>query len=141
MRRTIILIVFLFIAIIVISGLYFSKLNQSQNNSKRYIATIPANASLLISFNNDSTFYDLFKDYEGFEMIFGKEEMNELRVLKETFLKNTKLSAITSQQPVYISFHPEKDQVFWLISMPLLGTIDSQVFQNNLDSSISIQSI
>jgi len=141
MKRTILLIVLLIIAIIVISGLYFSRLNQSQNNIKRYIATIPANASLLLSFNNDSTFYDLFKDYKGFEMIFGKDEMNELRVLKETFLENAEFSAITKQQPVYISFHTENDEAFWLISMPLLKTNDSQFFQDNLDSLITIQSI
>jgi len=141
MKKTIILIVLLFIAIIVVSGLYFSRLNESQNASKQYIAAIPANASLLLSFNNDSTFYDLFKDYKGFEMLFGKDEMNELKILKETFLENQSFLAITKQQPVYISFHNEKDSIFWLLSMPLKAISDPAFFQNNLDSSVTVQTI
>lgn len=141
MKKTIILIVFLFIAIIVISGLYFSRLSQSQNNIKRYIASIPANASLLISFNNDSTFYNLFKDYKGFEKILGKDETNELRAIKENLLGNSSFSGITKKQPVYISFHTEKDRLFWLISMPILEVNDPQFFQDNLGSTISVQSI
>src|SRR5690606_14069578 len=119
MKNTILLIVILFIAVIGVSSLYFSRLNESKNASERYIATIPANASLLVSFNNDSSFYDLFKDYEGFSLIFGKEELKELEALKEAFFKSAAFSASVNQQPVYLSFHAEEDSINWLLSMPL----------------------
>ena len=141
MKKTIILIVILFIAVIVVSSLYFSRLSQTQNASKRYIAAIPADASLLVSFNNDSTFYDLFKNYQGFEFLLGKEEMKDLRTLKDTFLKNTTFSTLASQQPIYISFHAKEDSVNWLLSMPFKKVNDPDFFQNNLDSSVSVQSI
>lgn len=137
MKKTIILIVFLLIAIIIVSGLYFSRLNQGQNASKQYLAAIPANASVLLSFNNDSTFYDLFKDYKGFEFILGKEEINELKTLKTTFLENNNFIAATSQQPIYLSFHNENDSLYWLLNIPLKAIDDFNLFKANFSSAVN----
>ncbi len=141
MKKTIILIVLLLIAIIVVSGLYFSRLNQKQKASTQYLADIPANASLLLSFNNDSIFYDLFKDYKGFEFILGKEELNELKTLKTTFLENTAFIAATNQQPIYLSFHNEKDSLFWLLNIPLKAVDDFDLFKSNFSSTASSEFI
>src|SRR5690606_28900947 len=137
MKKTIILIVFLLIAIIVVSGLYFSRLNQKQKATTQYLADIPANASLLLSFNNDSIFYDLFKDYKGFEFILGKEEFNELKTLKTTFLENNNFIAATNQQPIYLSFHNEKDSLFWLLNIPLKAIDNFDLFKSNYSSTVS----
>jgi len=137
MKKTIILIVFLLIAIIVVSGLYFSRLNQSHNASKQYLADIPANASLLLSFNNDSIFYDLFKDYKGFEFILGKEEINELKILKTIFLENNSFITATSQQPIYLSFHNEKDSLYWLLNIPLKAIDNFDLFKADFNSTVS----
>jgi len=134
MKKTIILIIFLLIAIIAVSGLYFSRLNQSHNVSKQYIADIPANASLLFSFNNDSIFYNLFKDYKGFEFILGKEGINELEILKTTFLENNNFIAATNQQPIYLSFHNENDSLYWLINMPLKTIDNFDLLEANFNS-------
>src|SRR5690554_633424 len=137
MKKTIILIVFLLIAIIVVSGLYFSRLNQQHNTSKQYLADIPANASLLLSFNNDSTLYDLFKDYRGFEFVIGKEEMNELKMLKTTFLENNNFISATNQQPIYLSFHNEKDSLYWLLNIPLKAVDNFDLFKSNFSSTVN----
>jgi len=141
MKKTILLIAVLFIAVIVVSSLYFSRLNQTQNASKRYIAAIPASASLLVSFNNDSAIYDLFQEYEGFELIFGKDELKELSILRETFLKNASISTLIALQPVYLSFHAQKDSIHWLLSIPHHGAGNIQDVLASLDSTISINTI
>jgi hypothetical protein len=135
MKKTIILIVFLLIAIIAVSGLYFSRLNQGHNATKQYLADIPSNASLLLSFNNDSLFYDLFKDYKGFEFILGKEEINELKTLKATFLENNNFIAATNQQPIYLSFHNEKDSLHWLLNIPLKSIDNFDLLKANFGSA------
>ncbi|WP_118194082.1 hypothetical protein [Albibacterium indicum] len=138
MKRTIILTVFLFIVMIIVSILYFSQLKQTQNINSRSISSIPADAALLITLNNDSSFFDLFKDYEGFRLVMGSDEMDDLKTLQQFVLQNTMLKMASMNQPLYFSFHPENEQIEWLLSIPLKENMDIEAVKNGLDSTLNL---
>lgn len=141
MKKTIILIVALLIAVFVVAGLYFSRLEESQVEVREDLAAIPADATLLLSFRNDSSLYDLFHEYRGFEMILGKKEFAELRTLKEVFSDRPGLKAFVSNQPVYISFHPEEGKVALLISIPFSEAIEPQQAAAAMDSVMQVNAL
>lgn len=141
MKRTIILTVFLFLVMIAVSVLYFSQLSKTQNINSRSISSIPANAALLVSINNDSTFYDLFKEYDGFRLIMGDEEISDLKALQKFTLQNPSLKEAADNQPLYFSFHPEEETIQWLLSIPLRDQVDFTAIQTSLDSSLNITNV
>src|SRR5690606_36263967 len=118
----------------VVAGLYFSRLEESKIEAREDLAAIPADATLLLSFRNDSSVYDLFKDYKRFEMILGEAEFADLGKLREVFLSRPDLKLLIADQPVYISFHPEKGKIAWLLSVPLKEEIEPQQAAAVLDS-------
>jgi len=141
MKRTIILIAVLFIAVFVVAGLYFSRLEGSKMEAKDDLAAIPADATLLLSFRNDSSLYDLFQDYRGFEMVLGKAGYAELGTLKKIFRGRPEWIALLADQPIYMSFHPEPGEVAWLISVPLKEEIDPLQEAGTMDSLMTMVSL
>lgn len=138
MRRTIILIVVLFIAVFVVAGLYFSRLEGSKMDANEDLAAIPADATLLLSFRNDSSLYELFQDYRGFEMILGKAESAGLRTLKDTFMDRPEWKVLLADRLVYLTFHPDSDKIDWLMSIPLQNQIDPKTIAASLDSTMTV---
>ena len=138
MKRTIILIVVLFIAVFVVAGLYFSRLAESKMEAREDLAAIPADATLLLSFKNDSSLYDLFQDYRGFEMVLGKADFAELGRLKDIFRDRPEWMTLLANQPIYLSFHPEKGAIVWLLSVPLKEEIDPLQAAGAMDSLMTM---
>ena len=67
--------------------------------------------------------------------------MKELSMIKETFLKHPTISSLVAQQPVYLSFHAQKDSIRWLMSIPYQGPGNSQDILASLDSTIAISTV
>src|SRR5690606_3677196 len=120
------------------AGLYFSRLEEGQVEAREDLATIPADATLVLSFRNDSSVDDLFKDYEGFEMILGKAEFAALGNLRDAFLNRPDLKILLADQPVYVSFHPDAGTIAWLLSVPLKEEIDPNQVAAAMQSGINL---
>jgi len=118
MRRLVIIICILFFAVIAASVLYFTRLEDSSSSNTRMLHYVPADAAFLISFQNEKSFYTIFRDFEIFEAIIGSKGQHQLQFLQNELLKGSEFTALSKQQTVYFSFHPRKDSINWLLTFP-----------------------
>lgn len=70
--------------------------------------TIPDDAALVFEFNNEKSFYDIFKGNELFTNVIGEEQIGELDTLRGQLLNHPGLEPFFTGQNVFISFHPLK---------------------------------
>ena len=146
MRNTIIVSVLLFIAVIVASVLYFGGLDSEKKEAVKPIAFLPSDTYLVASFVNDETTDNIFKDFEIFQAILGKQDLEQLNLVKQQLLRNKNLSTYLGGSDIFISLHPGKDQTEMLYSIPvveepekeamdqLLGQLSSQFKFGKSDS-------
>ena len=146
MRNTIIVSVLLFIAVIVASVFYFGGLDSEKKEAVKPIAFLPSDTYLVASFVNDETTDNIFKDFEIFQAILGKQDLEQLNLLKQQLLRNKNLSTYLGGSDIFISLHPGKDQTEMLFSIPvveepekeamdqLLGQLSSQFKFGKSDS-------
>lgn len=142
MRKLIIITSILFVAVVAAAILYFTSLQSNSRTQNNYLAHIPADAVFLASFQNDKSFYNIFSDFKVFEAILGKETEHELAYLHKQLLKSSDFSEPTSKQTFYFSFHPAKDQINWLLTIPFNVKLKPEeaasMLQKNLDGSGTI---
>ena len=120
MRNTIILTFVLLLAVVAMAVKYFSEISGSQNNLDKVLRHIPQDAALILNFNNDASFYEIFSDYELFDAIIGKTRAEEIEQLQEYLLKEPQLADATQEKKIFVSFHPAKnDSVDFLYSINL----------------------
>ncbi|WP_256012472.1 hypothetical protein [Desertivirga xinjiangensis] len=120
MRNTIILTFVLLVAVVAMAIKYFSEISGSQNNLDRVLRHIPQDAALILNFNNDESFYDIFSDYELFDAIIGKSRAEEIEQLQQYLLREPQLAEATQEKKIFVSFHPAKnDSVHFLYSINL----------------------
>ncbi|MFC0321040.1 MULTISPECIES: hypothetical protein [Olivibacter] len=137
MRKLIIITSILFVAVIAAAILYFTSLQSNSRNQNNALAYIPADAAFLVSFQNDKSFYNIFNDFKIFEAILGKETQHELSYLHKQFLKSPDFSEPTTKQTLYFSFHPTKDRINWLLTIPFKTKLTPEnaasMLQKNLE--------
>lgn len=78
---------------------------------------------MITAFQNDPTTDNIFKDFEIFEAILGKQETKQLQLLKSKLLRSTALQPYVEATEIYVSFHPEKDKISTLITIPTVDKI------------------
>ncbi|MEO8794950.1 MAG: hypothetical protein ABI390_05750 [Daejeonella sp.] len=126
MNKIILSIFLLLVAVFTFAYLYFSNIEAGSKNNNRALSQIPASASLIFSFKNDDAFYEIFKDYELFDAITGKENKAEFEIIKNNLLNLKQINEVSNGQPVFLSFHPqEKDSISFLWTLPLKSKIES----------------
>ncbi|KGE15547.1 PQQ-binding-like beta-propeller repeat protein [Sphingobacterium deserti] len=123
MRNTIILTIVLFVAVIGASIYYFSDLNGEKKEVLRPLTFLPKETFLITTFHNDATTDNIFKDFEIFEALVGKAELGQWKVWKDKLLRNTVLQPYVNDADVYVSFHPEKEKIVSLFTVPTAETI------------------
>ncbi|WP_134090981.1 hypothetical protein [Olivibacter sp. XZL3] len=142
MRKLIIITSILFVAVVAAAVLYFTSLQNNSRTQSNSLTYIPSDAAFLISFQNDKSFYDIFSDFKPFEAILGKEIQHELAYLQKQFLKSPSFAEFTDKQTLYFSFHPEKDQVSWLLTIPFNTKLKAEdaaaMLQKNLEDAGTI---
>jgi len=77
--------------------------------------TIPANASLVFEFNNDASFFDIFRNNPLFTAVAGRETVGDLDTLRQQVLKNAVLNKYFSGQNIFISVHPTQNKQIALL--------------------------
>jgi len=147
MKRLIITTIILLIAAVGVTVVYFKNLNPQSERTSQIMHTIPADAALIFEFNNDSGFYDIFRDNQLFAAIIGKQTMGELDTLRQQLLLNPVLEKFFNGQNIFISLHPLKNNVvdFLLTTSTTRGfttaVIDQLAKQQNTGLLISAENI
>lgn len=118
MRKIIIFTSILFLAVIAAAVLYFRSLHHNNRSQNRTIMHIPADAAFLVSFQNDPSFYNIFNDFEIFKAVIGTEAQHELTFLHKEVLKPSDLAELNAKQTIFFSFHPNKEKIDYLITLP-----------------------
>ncbi len=118
MRNTIIVSIILFVAVIFASIYYFGDLKQEKQESVKPITFLPDDTYLVASFINDAATDNIFKDFEIFEAIIGKQSQQELNNLKQQLLRNKDISSYLGDADIFVSIHPAKENKSLLFSIP-----------------------
>ncbi len=118
MKNTIITTILLFIAVIVASIYYFANVNGDKREVIRPLTFLPMETFVIATFRNDVTIDNIFKDFEIFEAMVGKSEMDKWNVLKRNFVRHQQLQPYLNGTDIYISQHPSKKGVSTLFTLP-----------------------
>ena len=134
MRKIIIITSVLILAVAVMAIKYFSSLSSQNNNAATALQHIPNDAAIILNFNNDDSFYEIFKEYELFGAIIGTERAVEINQLQQILLRHVELKEATSDKNIFISFHPNAtDSVDFLYTINL----NEQIDQDDIDEALT----
>lgn len=127
MKKIIVIISILFLGIIGVTWLYFKNLSSSEFSNKKIIGLVPNDASIIFEYKNETTFYDIFKDFNLFNDILGKEIVTHLNAVKQIFVDNKKLTPAFAGSNVYFALNQtEKNSAQLLILANLAKNIDAE---------------
>jgi len=115
MRKHIIITLILLIVTAYVTVVYFKNLNPPGTHTSRVMSAIPDNASIIFEFNNDTSFYDIFKNSKLFTAFTGKQTLGELDTLRQQLLQNSFLAKYFDGQNIYISLHPSANHTLSLL--------------------------
>jgi hypothetical protein len=135
MKRQIIATIFLFIATVAITVVYFKNLNPPGSNTSRVMAAIPDDAALIFQFTNEKSFYDIFNGNTLLEAAIGKENIADIDTVRDQLLANSLISKYFKGQSLFISVHPLRNKSFDL----LLTMSASKGFNDGLMDQLSAQ--
>src|SRR5690606_1741736 len=107
-------------------------LGQDRQTSVRPLRQLPASTYFITSFVNDDATDNIFKDFEIFEAVMGKERIKQWSSLKHHLLRNPKLSPLINGADIFISFHPLEDKIATLFSISTNEKLD----QRSLDQTL-----
>lgn len=117
MKRLIIITVILVAATAVVTVAYFRHLSPPGKRATQVINTIPDSAALIFEFNNDSSFYDIYKNSELFSALIGQPAIKQFNTLRHVLLNSPNLHTIFADQDIFISVHPQgNDSVGYLFT-------------------------
>ncbi len=125
MKKTIIITVILFIAVIAATIYLFGDFNKNNKQDSKALQYLPENTLTIASFANDQTVDTIFNDYELFKAIIGQRNFSNLERLKDELLRSEQLAPLVAGQQVLLSFHQEKDQITPLYSVQVGQSIDN----------------
>ncbi|WP_462265173.1 hypothetical protein [Mucilaginibacter sp.] len=130
MKKLIALTVLLLTAIVLVTWLYFKNLNLPEQHTARLLQSIPADAALILNFNNEDSFYDMYDSSALFTSLADTEQLHELRVLKQQFMQPAAIKPLIADQPVYISVHPGGNLLLTIPAVDGLSLSDLQGLLN-----------
>ncbi|MHA4894895.1 hypothetical protein ACXZ1K_09095 [Pedobacter sp. PWIIR3] len=110
MKRIVIIIAVLLIAIVTMAYLYFTGLKTEQKNNDHSLYAVAGNASLIFSFENDASILDILSGQDLLQEITGSEKFAQLKSLKNNLISIPALANFFSRQNVYIGLYPGKEK-------------------------------
>lgn len=127
MKKIIGLIAILLIAVGVFAYIYFSNLHVNRRNNNRILSEIPADAGIILQFQNEQDVYDILNENTLFDTIAGEQKKEEIHFLRDLISKNASLEPYTKGQMVFLSFHPSKtDSVNYLWSIGINNSLKKE---------------
>lgn len=106
MKKIIIIISLLLIAIVTMAYLYFSKLNADHNTTDIGLHAATSTSSLIFSFENQKEITDILKEQPLFREILGEKRYQQLSAIKKYLLTLPMVNQEIENQFVYIAFVP-----------------------------------
>ena len=127
MKKIIISIVILLVAIVTMAYLYFSKLNADQNTTDVGLNAATAHSGFIFTFQNDKGVTDILKEQPLFKEILGTEKYGKLISLKKYLLNLPSIGLAVDQQNIYISFVAgHKQEIDFLCSTQISNQENTQ---------------
>lgn len=119
MKKFLILTCVLLVLTIYLAFRYFSNLSVDTRKSDAVLASIPADAALVLEFSHDRTFYEIFRDYPLFEYLLGHGRSEKIQDIRQVLDAHPKVAALLDDQKVFVSLHHDRDSVSLLWSAGL----------------------
>ncbi|MBE9600052.1 DUF3352 domain-containing protein [Pedobacter sp. MC2016-24] len=143
MKKIVISIVLLLVAIIAMAYLYFSNLNADRNTSDISLHAATANSAFVFSFQNDKTVLDLLKSQELFKNMLGPDKYKQLSAIKTQLMSMPLINQATDQEYVYISFlADQKNAINFLVSTQINSQLNGgQILQAIQKSGIQTDTL
>lgn len=140
MKKIIVLIAVLFIAIVTMAYLYFTGINFEQKSNDHSLYVAASTSPLIFSFENDASILDILQGQDLLEEVIGEQKFEQIKSLKKNLLDQTSLNKYFSKQNVYISVIPGENKSFdFLYSTQLnAGTSVEQLLQTLKLSNIKV---
>ncbi|MFU1857560.1 hypothetical protein ACK8HY_11115 [Sphingobacterium sp. NGMCC 1.201703] len=129
MKKTIIITILLFIAVIVATIYLFGDFNKNNKQDSKALQYLPENTLAITSFANNEAVDTIFKDYELFKAVLGQGNFSNLEQLKAELLQNEQLTPFVAGQQILLSFHQEKDQITALYSVQVGQSLDNNTLE------------
>src|SRR5690606_579779 len=130
MRNTIIITILLFVAVIGASLYYFANLSGEKKETLRPLTFLPKETLLVTTVQNNETTDNIFKDFEIFGALVGKQELEQWQHLKTKLLRHTAIQPYVNDVDLYVSFHPEIDALSSLFTVPTSSSIDPSTLRD-----------
>jgi len=135
MKRLIVTTIFLIIATVLVTVLYFKNLSPPGVRTGQVMHTIPDNAVAVFEFNNEKGFYEIFAGNQLLNAFVGHEKLQELDTLRKMLVGAPPLNQFFNGQNMFISLHPaNNDDVNLLVTISASKNFSPALF-NNLNSS------
>jgi hypothetical protein len=110
MKKIVLIIVALFIAIVTMAYLYFSGLSSKHKNSQHSLYAAAANSALIFSFENEKSIVDILRSQDLLKDVIGAEKVAQLKDISDSILTVPGIKKFFEDQSVYISLHPGVDK-------------------------------
>ncbi|MGY4384464.1 hypothetical protein ACVWYN_001490 [Pedobacter sp. UYP24] len=110
MKRIVIIIAVLFIAIVTMAYLYFGGLITEQKNNDHSLQAITGITPLIFSFENDESILDILSGQDLLQQIIGPQKFTQLHSLANHLLKIPAVGPFFSKQNVYIGICAGKEK-------------------------------
>ncbi len=123
MKKQIIVTLLLLIATAFVTINYFKNLSPPGMRTSAVMQNIPDDAIIIFQYNNDKSFYDMFKGSPLFTAVAGRQTMGLLDTLKKEVLCNQALEHYFAAQNIFISVYPSASAITELLitATPLKG--------------------
>ncbi|MGF1923925.1 MAG: hypothetical protein ACQUHE_07070 [Bacteroidia bacterium] len=127
MKKIIITLVVLLIAMSAMVYLYFSNLNKNSEANDLSLNAVSANTSLVFSFEENKSFYEILSGQDLFQRILGESKSKHFRSLRLLLNEQPELGPLFDGRKIYIGFLPDtSDAVDYILTTQFNDEIDLQ---------------
>ncbi|AYL95904.1 hypothetical protein [Mucilaginibacter celer] len=129
MKRLIATTIFLIIATVLVTVLYFKNLSPPGVRTGEVMHSIPANAVAIFEFNNEKGFYDIFNGSALLKNFVGEEKLSDLDTLRKLLIASPQLNQFFDGQNIFVSLHPANNEdINLLITARASKTFNAAMF-------------
>lgn len=134
MKRILVLIGVLLLAVAGVSYLYFSSLQSTTARYTQIVEAIPSDAVLAYSFTNEKEYDDIFRSNTLFASVTGKTTLDDFRQIKRFISQKNTLKKAFNGQTVFFSLHADTltEQLSWL----MITAVPKDLTWNEFEKSI-----
>src|SRR3954469_15874580 len=100
MKKIILTMVVLLIAMIAMAYPYFSNLNRSTGANDLSLNAISANAAVVFSFDHEKSFYEILSGQNLFQHILGKSKSDQLSAIKKQVFDQQEFTTFLEEQKI-----------------------------------------